>query len=160
MARGFWSRVGGALQRIFAPAPEPEYVEPEEEPTGPYEPEEPEYVEPEDIDEGEYEPPIIGGGPTPDRWYPEYDPDIYERELYREGPYEPEARSAYEEYSYLVGSLGITEDPYAQELMWYGWFAMEPGGRDRLEYYMYTGTDPEDFDWFDWREWYEGGYST
>lgn len=55
--------------------------------------------------------------------------------------------------------MGISDDEFAAELLWAGWFDfdMEPDRRTRARenFFLYTGLAKWDFDWDQWKDWYE-----
>lgn len=86
----------------------------------------------------------------------------------REGPenfFEPPATMRLDEsYEFLRSAEGISDDPYASDLLWTGFYdpdaTSEMRRSARAQYFDYMGYDQRGdfFDWNDWRDWYNEYY--
>lgn len=132
--RSLWQRLKGAVGR-FLGAESPKGVPPSE-------PVEPEYQAPATPIEPEYQAP---------------EEDLYRRVPPEESGIPPGPEE--DPFTQLARDMGVSHDPFASEMLWWGWFATDitPDQRSsaRDQFFRYTAMDEYEFDWDQWRDWYE-----
>lgn len=64
-----------------------------------------------------------------------------------------------ETFEHTVSDVGADGDPFAEQLIWDGWFRDDNSPNDRAEaramFFDYFGIEDYDFPWDEWREWYD-----